>query len=126
MLCCVSSNKLCACFYSFCLLEKFVFQTGQEEPGELCFQPLARRGLVAKIPNFHSGYPDSIPGQGTKTLLLFFQDQDEISLPVFSIKIDTLFLGKTVILMNPSLQVVFSLVQFSRSVVSDSLRPHES
>ena len=33
LLCCVSNNKLCTCFY---LLEKCIFQWGQE-PGEPCF-----------------------------------------------------------------------------------------
>ena len=36
LLCCVSNNKLCTCFYSFCLLEKCIFQWGQE-PGKICF-----------------------------------------------------------------------------------------
>ena len=55
----VSNNKLCTCFYSFCLLEKCIFHWGKG-PG----------GLVARIPGFHPGYPGSIPGQGNKICCL--------------------------------------------------------
>ena len=68
LLCCVSNNKLCTCFCSFCLLEKCIFQWRQG-PGEFSFQPLAPGGLMARIPGFHPGYPGPIPGQRTKILL---------------------------------------------------------
>ena len=67
-LCCVSDNKLCTCFYSFCLFEKFIFQWGQG-PGEFCSKPLTPGGLAARIPGFHPSHPGSIPGQGTKISL---------------------------------------------------------
>ena len=52
-----------------------------EEPGPLCFSHLAPSGLVAKISDFHPGFPDSIPGQGTEISLqgrslLSLRDQD--------------------------------------------------
>ena len=36
LLYCISDNKLCTCFYGFCLFEKFLFQT-QQARGELYF-----------------------------------------------------------------------------------------
>ena len=70
ILCCVSNNKLCICFYTVCLLEIFLLQTGATARVTL---PLALGGPVARTLGFHPGS-----------------------------------------------------VQFSHSVVSDSLRPHES
>ena len=64
MLCCVSDNKLCTCFYIFCLFETFIFQ-GARAPEEFCSKPLAPGGLAARIPGFHPSHPGSIPGQGT-------------------------------------------------------------
>ena len=58
LLCYVSNNKLCTCFYSFYLYDKCIFHWGQE---------LA--GVVARIPSFHPGSPGSIPGQGMKISL---------------------------------------------------------
>lgn len=40
-----------------------------EEPGPLCFWHLVSSGLVAKISDFHPGFPDSIPVQGTEISL---------------------------------------------------------
>ena len=40
-----------------------------QEPGQLCFQPLAPGGLTARIPGFHPSYSGPIPGQGTEILL---------------------------------------------------------
>ena len=67
---CVSINKLCTCFYHFCLLETFLLSNRGKSQG-LFFQPLAHGGLVARIPGFHPGYPGSVPGQGAK---IFLQD----------------------------------------------------
>ena len=62
-LCYVSNNKLCTCIYSFRLHEKCIFHQGQES-GKNRFEPPALTGLEARIPGFHQGYPDSIPGHG--------------------------------------------------------------
>ena len=45
-------------FYSFCLLERCIFQWGQKL-GEPCFEPLAPCRWAAKIPGFHPGSPRS-------------------------------------------------------------------
>ena len=46
------------------------FFNGIDSQEELCLKPEAPCGLVvARISDFHPGFPDSVPGQGTKTLL---------------------------------------------------------
>ena len=55
-------------FTVFAPLKHFWIPTG-EEPGKLCFEPLAPGGIVVRIPGFHPGYPGPTPGQRTKICL---------------------------------------------------------
>lgn len=60
--------KFAIVFIVFPSLKISLSQMGQE-PGQLCFQPLAPGGLTARIPGFHPSYSGPIPGQGTEILL---------------------------------------------------------
>ena len=77
---CVSNNKFCNCFYSFCLLETFLLSNRGKIQGTLLLA-LASCGLVASAPGFHLGVLGLIPGQGAKIslqdhLLPSLQDHD--------------------------------------------------
>ena len=79
-LCCVSNNKFCNCFYSFCLLETFLLSNRGKSQGTLLLA-LAPGSLVARSLGFHLGVLGLIPGQEAKIslqycLLFSLQDQD--------------------------------------------------
>ena len=68
ILCCVSNNKFCNCFYSFCLLETFLLSNRGKSQGTLLLA-LVPGGLVARALGFHLGVLGLIPGKGAKISL---------------------------------------------------------
>ena len=69
-LCCVSNNKFCNCFYSFCLLETFLLSNRGKSQGTLLLA-LAPGSLVARSLGFHLGVLGLIPGQEAKISLQY-------------------------------------------------------
>lgn len=61
---CASNNKLLTCFYSFCLLEKFIFSVNWmgRTRGTLLLASIPGR-LAVRSSDFHPGCSGSTPGQ---------------------------------------------------------------